>query len=49
MFNKEALEEIVAIHPDNFSAKKLLENFDLFIGIYNAINGKWIKGCGTCF
>ena len=28
MFNKEALEEIVRIHPGSFPAKKLLENFN---------------------
>jgi predicted O-methyltransferase YrrM len=47
MFNKEALEEIVKRHPDSFPAKKFLENFHLYEGLYNAIGGQWINGCGS--
>jgi len=47
MFNKEALEEIVRIHPGSFPAKKILENFDIYCGLHDAIGGKWIYGCGS--
>ena len=47
MFNKEALEEIVRIHPDSFPAVKLLQNFHLFEGLHTAIGGNWIYGCGS--
>ena len=47
MFNKEALEEIVRVHPGSFPAKKLLENFYLFEQIFHVLNGKWIRGCGS--
>jgi hypothetical protein len=47
MFNKEALEEIVRVHPGSFPAKKLLENFHLFEQIFHVLNGKWIYGCGS--
>jgi len=47
MFNKEALEEIVRIHPGSFPAKKLLDNFHLFEQIFHVLNGKWIHGCGS--
>ena len=47
MFNKEALEEIVRVHPGSFPAKKLLDNFHLFEQIFHVLNGKWIHGCGS--
>jgi hypothetical protein len=47
MFNKEALEKIVRIHPDSFPAKKLLENFHLFEQLYYILGEKWIIGCGS--
>jgi hypothetical protein len=47
MFNKEALEEIVRIHPGSFPAKKLLDNFYLFEQLYYVHGEKWINGCGS--
>ena len=47
MYGKEKLEAIVARHPDSFPAVKLLENFQHFIGIHDAIGGKWINGWGS--
>lgn len=47
MFGKERLEDIVSKHPDSFPAVKLLENFHHFIGLYNALDGKWEKGWGS--
>lgn len=47
MFNREALEQIVRVHPDSFPARKLLENFAFFEGIHEALNGKWIYGWGS--
>ena len=47
MFNKEALEEIVRIHPGSFPAKKLLENFHLFEQLFFALDQKWMYGCGS--
>lgn len=47
MFGKEKLEAIVAKHPDSFPAKKLLDNFEHFIGLYHAIQAKWIYGWGS--
>ncbi len=47
MYGKEKLEAIVARHPDSFPAVKLLENFQYFAGLHNAIGGKWIHGWGS--
>ena len=47
MYGREKLEAIVARHPDSFPAVKLLENFQYFIGLRDAIGGKWIHGWGS--
>jgi O-methyltransferase len=47
MYGKEKLEAIVKKHPDSFPAVGLLKHFDAFIGLHDAIGGKWIHGWGS--
>lgn len=47
MHGKDKLEEIVRLHPDSFPAKKLLDNFQHFSGLHDAIGGKWVYGWGS--
>lgn len=47
MFNREALEKIVEVHPDSFPSRQLLENFHHFQGLYDCLGGRWVHGWGS--
>ena len=43
-FGKNILEDVVNKHPDSYPSVKLLENFHHFIGLFNALDGKFNHG-----
>lgn len=47
MFNREALEKIVEVHPDSFPSRQLLENFHHFQGLHDCLGGRWVHGWGS--
>ena len=46
-FGKNILEDVVNKHPDSYPSVKLLENFHHFIGLFNALDGKFNHGWGS--